>query len=423
MSGCPVRAMLRRLMGEEGIDNPHPIYAGLREASAVVDVPHFGPTLTRYGEVRDTLFDRAMCVSSAAAKPGSPHAQIAELLPSDLASLPPALFLQDEPDHKRLRKLIAHAFSQRRIDGLRPRVEAIAENLVDQMPEDGVFDVVDRLAVPLPARVISEILGVPGDDAAQFRAWSEAVINELHPLATAEQHEAAIAAHRALAAYFRFELRARRERPGPGLLGELAVSVYADGELSEDEALSLCVNLVVAGHYTTTDLISNLVHLLLSHCQEKAKLDADPDLWGAAIEEALRYEPPTPLLARICPRDETRFGRVFEQGDAVNVFIASANRDPLVYDDPDRFNISRAARPHLSFGGGAHFCLGAALARAEAEIAVRRLFARFQSLSLADESVAWRRSRSFRGLEKLNVRNLRKPGASGDAQNQALETV
>ena len=183
MSGCPIRSLLRRLMAEEGIDNPHPIYADLREASAVIEVPHFGPTLTRYAEVRDALFDRDLCVSSAAAKPGSPHAQIAELLPADLAELPPALFLQDEPDHKRLRKLIAHAFAQRRISEMAPRIAAIADALIDQIPDEGEFDVVERLAVPLPAQVISEILGVCADDAAQFRAWSEAVINELHPLA------------------------------------------------------------------------------------------------------------------------------------------------------------------------------------------------------------------------------------------------
>jgi cytochrome P450 len=404
VSGCAVRSLLRRLMGEEGIDNPHPIYAGLRETAALIDVPHFGPTLTRYEEVRNTLFDRTFCVSSAAAKPGSPHAQIAELLPPDLAALPPALFLQDEPDHKRLRKLIAHAFSQRRIDDLKPRIEAIAEALIDAMPEDGEFDVVEHLAVPLPAQVISAILGVAAGDAVRFRAWSEAVINELHPLASAEQRDAAIGAHRALVAYFRKELNLRRLSPGLGLLGDLAISCFEDKELSEDEALSLCINLVVAGHYTTTDLISNLVHLLLTHPDEKAKLDADASLWPHAIEEALRFEPPTPLLARICPHTGVRAGRAFDKGDAINVFIASANRDPRVYVEPDRFNVTRDERAHLSFGGGAHFCIGAPLARAEAEIAVQRLFERYPMLSIADDNIVWRRSRSFRGLDRLLLR-------------------
>jgi hypothetical protein len=404
MTGCPINTLLRRLMGPEGIDNPHPIYASLREAAPSIEVPHFGQTITRYTDVRDALFDRELCVSSAAAKPGSPHAQIAERLPDDLAALPPALFLQDEPDHKRLRKLIAHAFSQRRIDALAPRIGAIAEDLIARLPENGVADIVEQLAVPLPAKVICEILGVEKDDAGQFRTWSEAVINELHPLATAQQRDGAIAAHRALAAYFARELEARRHAPGRGLLGDLAVSCFEDKELSELEAISLCINLVVAGHYTTTDLISNLVHLTLLHPEERQKLTQDPALWDMAIEEALRFEPPTPLLARICPRDQHRFAHQFDKGEAINVFIASANRDPRAFTDPDRFNVTRDERAHLSFGGGAHYCIGAPLARAEAKIAVRMLFAERPHLELVQrEATAWRRSRSFRGLERLLV--------------------
>lgn len=418
MSRCPIRPLLRRLMSEEGLTSPHPIYGGLREASPVVEVPHFGATLTRYAEVRDALYDRDLCVSSAAAKPGSPHAQIAELLPPDLAKLPPALFLQDEPDHKRLRSLIAHAFSQRRINMLAPRVSRIADDLIDRIPLAGEFDLVDALAIPLPARVISEILGVRSEDCEQFRAWSQAVINELHPLATSEQREGAIAAHRALAAYFRGELCSRRVAPGGGLLGDLATSCYVDRDLSEDEALSLCINLVVAGHYTTTDLIASLVHLLLLNPEQKAKLDAAPGLWPSAIEEALRYEPPTPLLARICPDAQLRAGQRFEMGDTINVFIASANRDPRVFESADQFDITRHAPPHLSFGGGAHFCLGAPLARLEAELAVRRLFERRPNLTLTSNAPVWRRSRSFRGLERLVL-----SGGSVDARTAQLQSA
>ncbi len=410
MTKCPVHAMMRRLMGAEGLNNPHPLYAGLREAAALHEVPHFGATVTRYNEVRDVLFDRALKVSSEAAKAGSPHALIKDLLPEDLRALPAPLFLQDDPNHKRLRKLLAPAFSQRAIDAMENQITAFADGLIEAMPNQGPFDIVDGYAAPLPARVICEILGVEGANAKTFRAWSEAVINELHPLATAPQRDAAIDAHRHLVAFFRHELGQRRNGAGEGLLGHLAHSAFVDNELSEDEAISLCVNLMVAGHYTTTDLISNLIHLLVLHPLEYAKLEADPGLWPAAVEEALRFEPPTPLLARILPEQCKRFQRDFDEGEAINVFIAAANRDPRAYDEPNRFNVSRERRPHLSFGGGAHYCLGAALARAEARIAVRRLFERCPGLSIVDDKVAWRRSRSFRGLEKLILQIERSVG-------------
>ncbi len=404
MSKCPVQALMRRLLGPEAFTNPHPLYAGLREAGALHDAPPFGATLTRFSDVRDLLFDRSLKVSSEAAMPGSAHALIKELLPDDLAALPAPLFLQDDPAHKRLRKLVAPAFSQKSIDALETQISALADELIDAMPMQGAVEIVDGFAAPLPARIICQILGVEASEATHFRAWSEAVINELHPLATAPQREAAIAAHRELVAYFRHDLTRRQHAPGNGLIGELARAAFERGDLVEDEAISLCVNLLVAGHYTTTDLISNLVHLLLENPQERAKLDANPQLWPAAVEEALRFEPPTPLLARICPVSGQRFGRDFEQGEAINVFIAAANRDPRAYDEPDCFNVTRPHRPHLSFGGGAHYCLGAPLARAEARIAVARLFERAPYMELATSPIVWRRSRSFRGLSRLHVR-------------------
>ena len=395
---------MRRLLGPEAFNDPHPLYAGLREAGALHEVPHFGATLTRFSDVRDLLFDRSLKVSSEAAKPGTAHALIKDLLPEDLRALPAPLFLQDDPVHKRLRKLVAPAFSQKSIDALETEISAIADKLIDAMLAHSSVEIVDSFAAPLPARVICRILGVEAEDAKNFRAWSEAVINELHPLATAPQREAAIDAHRRLVAYFQGELTARRHARGNGLLGELARAAFERGELEEGEAVSLCVNLLVAGHYTTTDLISNLVHLLLLNPDERAKLDANPQLWPAAVEEALRFEPPTPLLARICPASGQKFGRDFEQGEAINVFIAAANRDPRAYAAPDCFDVTRPHRPHLSFGGGAHYCLGAPLARAEACIAVARLFERAPLMQLAKDPIAWRRSRSFRGLSRLHVR-------------------
>lgn len=398
-----MRALMRLLSTRAGLDDPHPIYAALREAAPMHELPHFGPGLTRYADVRAVLFDRDLRVSSQAAKPGSARADIAAKLPPDLQALPPPLFLQDDPAHKRLRRLIASAFSQRAVDALAGRMEAIAHMLLDALEDREAFDAIEHFAVPFPALIIAHILGVRAGRLGQFRIWSEAVIAELHPLASPVEREGAISAHRALAHFFRGELAERRHSPCEDLISELA---RAEGrsELSEEEAVSLCVNLLVAGHFTTTDLIGSLIYLLLKHPEQRRLLARQPALWPQAVDEALRIEPPTPLLARVFPKAAQLCGRAFEQGDNLNLFVAAANRDPRVFPDPDCFDVTRNDIDHVSFGGGAHYCLGAPLARAEAEIAVRVFFERLPRLSLIERGLAWRRSPNFRGLSRLELK-------------------
>jgi cytochrome P450 len=178
VSGCPVRGLLRRLSTRAGLDNPHPIYAELRETGPMHDAPHFGPALTRYADVRAVLFDRELKVSSEAAKPGSARANIAAHLPHDLAALPAPLFLQDGPAHKRLRKLIVPSFSYSAILRLQPFIEETARALLERVRDEQCFDVIAELAVPLPMRVIAHILGVPRSAMSEFRTWSEDIVHE-----------------------------------------------------------------------------------------------------------------------------------------------------------------------------------------------------------------------------------------------------
>lgn len=402
MSGCPVRGVMRRLSTRSGLDDPHPIYAELRETGPMHDAPHFGPVLTRYRDVRQVLFDRDLKVSSQVAKPGTARANIAAHLPHDLAAMPAPLFLQDGPSHKRLRKLIVSAFSRSAILPLRPFILETARDLLDRV-NDRSFDVIADFAAPLPMRVIAKILGVPHSAMDAFRTWSEDIIHELHALASPEERSRAFTAHRALAHFFRTELKKRLDRPRNDLISCLAEAMTEENALSEDEIISLCVNLLVAGHITTSDLIGILTHLLLTHPEERQKLEDNPSLWPRAIEEALRFEPPTPMLARVHTCTTQRYDRGFEPGDTVNVFIASANRDPRLFERADRFDISRDNNPHLAFGGGVHYCLGAQLARAEAEIACRLLFERFPRMALAEAGAQWRHTPNFRGLSKFSV--------------------
>jgi cytochrome P450 len=395
---------MRGLATRDGLANPHRIFSALREAGAMHDAPHYGPALTRYSDVRQVLFDRTLKVSAAAAKQGSARANISERMPPDLRALPPWLFLMDEPDHSRLRKLIAPFFNQRSIDGLKPKIVRNANALLTSLAPRSDFDLVADFAIPLPLYVIGDLLGVDRRDREQLRHWSEALVYQLHSLASADRYETAVEGHRALASLFRRLIGKRRIAPRSDVISYL-VAAEKRGELSEDEIVSLSVNLLVAGHLTTADLIASLSYLVLRHPEQRRLLVNNPALWPNAIEEALRLEPPTPLLARVHACPAQRHGRDFQTGDTINVFIASANRDPQIFADPDRFDVHRRHNAHLSFGGGGHFCLGAPLARAEALIAIRLLFERLPTLALADEEFDWRPNPNFRGLTRLKVEN------------------
>ncbi|MES1199918.1 MAG: cytochrome P450 [Pseudomonadota bacterium] len=367
-------------------------------------LPLFGAALTRFDDVRAALFDRSMNVSSLAAKRGAMRANILAQLPKDLRAAPPPLFFMDGDDHRRLRKIIAPAFSQRAVFALRPLVSEIAADLLDGLEGEPSFDLIARYATPLPLHVIGHILGVAPNRRHALRAHSEAIIHELHPLASTEQRNSAIDAHRALIQFFDEEIAFRRREPGSDLLTTL-LGAMDRGEVRRDEVISLCINLLVAGHITTTDLIGVTTYLLLSNPGELVRLRQNPELWRNAIEEALRFEPPAPLLARVCPAARRVHDHDLEQGDTLNLFIASANRDPRRFDAPDAFDVTRQSNPHLSFGGGDHFCLGAQLARTEAEIAVSALFARMPKLSLCYGETAWRAHANFHGLTQLLLDN------------------
>jgi cytochrome P450 len=312
--------------------------------------------------------------------------------------------LTDEPDHGRLRKLLAPFFNQRAIDTLRPKIAANALRLIGRIKTRRQFDLVADFAIPLPLYVIGDLLGVGRQHRENFRRWSEALVYQLHSLASPARYAEAIEGHRQLVIFFRTLIAERRKRPANDVVSYL-VAAQARGALSEDEIVSLCVNLLVAGHLTTADLIASLTYLLLRNPGGRQTLERDPTHWANAVDEALRLEPPTPLLARVhaCPAE--RHGHAFEAGDTINVFIAAANRDPAAFPNPDRFDVTREDNAHLSFGGGGHFCLGAPLARTEAEVAVRLLLQSLPQLTLGTEEPEWRPNPNFRGLIRLGVVN------------------
>ncbi|MFC7591744.1 cytochrome P450 [Nonomuraea antimicrobica] len=306
----------------------------------------------------------------------------------------------DPPDHTRLRALVSRAFTPRMIERLRPRVEAVTAELIDALPEEA--DLVEGLAYPLPVTVISEMLGVPQEDSERFRGWSEILARGLDPMLTDDLVSETGRAGREFRDYFRELAALRRRRPGDDLLSALTQV----RELTEPELLATCVLLLVAGHETTVNLIGNGVfhlvrHGLLGHAAQRPK---------QVVEEVLRYDPPVQLTSRVALEDAELGGVAVPKGAPVLAVIGAANRDPAVFPDPERFDVTREPGRHVAFGLGIHFCLGATLARMEGEIALSALASAAPGLELAVAAPPYKANVVLRGPARLPVR-LRRTGA------------
>jgi pimeloyl-[acyl-carrier protein] synthase len=320
------------------------------------------------------------------------------------------MLFNDPPKHSRLRRLANHAFRPPVIDAMADRIAAVADELIGALPADGAFDLMTAFAQPLPVRVICDVLGLPADDFATTKAWSDALALIVEPVRRRADLEAAGRAAQEMAEYLRAHIaRHRAEGRRDDLLGAL-VAAQDDGSLSDDELLGNLILLFVAGHETTTNLIGNGMLTLLRHPGELARLRADPGLIGPAVDEMLRYEGSVNIIGRH-PIEPYRIGDfTIEPGETIFFLLGAANRDPAAFADPERFDIGRTPNHHLGFGAGIHFCIGAPLARLEARIALNRLLARFPVLECVDETPGWRRLINLRGLEVLNLRAVGIPG-------------
>lgn len=315
----------------------------------------------------------------------------------------------DPPDHTRLRKLVSRSFTPKYVEELRPRVQQIADDLLDaveaRLAAEGTrtFDLVDAFAYPLPLTVIAEMLGIPVAMRDQFRDWSSAAV-EFNPGELGDPD-----LNRRLfefVEYMRSLIADKREHPGDDLVSAL-VQVEEEGDrLSEQELLAMIFLLIVAGHETTVKLIGNGTLALFEHPDQFARLKADPGLVRTLVEEALRYSGPVEhALPRFAREDVEVAGVTIPKGSEVVVLLASADRDPSQFPDPDRFDIGREPGRHLAFGMGIHACLGAPLARIEGQVAFRSLLARFPDIRLAEPrtELHWRPGGLLRGLDRLPV--------------------
>ncbi|MER5332133.1 cytochrome P450 [Micromonospora sp. NPDC002717] len=378
--------------------NLDPRYARLRrdEPLTRIRMPFGEPAwlATRHADVRTVLgdprFSRAASVGRDEPR-NSPRQQDTGIL------------AMDPPEHTRLRRLVAKAFTARRVEELRPRTRRAADELVDGMLAAGPpADLVEHLATPLPIRVICDLLGVPVADQDRFHTWSEAIVST-----TSLSPEQAQQYIDNLFAYMG-ELIARRHRePTDDLLGAMVRARDADDRLAADEVVRLAAGLLAAGHETTVTQIPNFVYVLLTHPAEWARLRAEPALVPGAVEELMRFVPlgASSAFARYALEDVELGGVLVCAGEPVVVSIPSANRDETVFAEPDRLDLARQANPHLGFGHGVHHCVGAQLARMELQVVLETLIARTPGLRLAvpESELTWKSGLLVRGLVAMPV--------------------
>jgi cytochrome P450 len=391
--------------------NPYPIYARMREAGPVQfrlfpqpdgrQVPVW--VLTRWEDCVSVLRDpRFSARKNFLELITGPAAQVAELQPLVRTYQGMMLFL-DPPDHTRLRNLVNKGFTPRRVQHLRPRIEAIVGQLVEAAAARGRMDVIADLAVPLPIIVIAELLGVPVEDRGRLKVLSDHAAMLLDGTLRDEHLAVALPNFVELVQYLKGIIEARRKEPQDDLISALVAAQDAADALDDYEVLGTCTLILAAGHETTTNLIGNGMAALLRDPAAFARLGREPGLLPSAVDELLRYDSPVQVTSRVPLEDVEIQGVRIPQGDEVNTLIGSANRDPAQFPDPDRLVLDRPDNRHLSFGHGAHFCLGAPLARLEGEIAIRELTQRFPEMRLAVEDPPRRAGFVLRGWQALPV--------------------
>lgn len=391
-------------------ENPHAMLDRLREECPVHrDAVAGAFILTRYADVRGVLSDTSMWRGPERAEEDAVIARALVdqrveglTIPEDEARS--GILLMDEPDHMRIREPFAKAL-YRRVAKSKPLVQQVTDEWLDRIGDARSFDVMDTFALRVPIDVIARILGVDDRRLAEFREWSEGAILGLNPFRNEDETKFFVRSYNALSTYMRELMHERAASPRDDLVSDMMKLKEDGASLSEGEISNNLQGLLIGGNLTTTDLIGNAIWLLLTHPQELVKLKADPSLINSCVEEVLRYESPVDITGRIAPRDLDVSGCPVKPRQQMFLSLRGANRDPAAFPEPNTFNIARKAAPHVAFGGGLHLCIGAPLARLEAQVALPSFFGRFPEVRLAQPQAKpqWRTMPFFRGLKELIV--------------------
>jgi cytochrome P450 len=389
------------------LQDPYPTYDRLRRESPIFFDDESGLWFcSRHEDVDFMLRDRRL---GRAIDP--------EILPKEKVPAPPppeylpftrlsanSMFDKEPPDHTRLKMLVHKVFTPRRATLLRDEIQAITDSLLDQIETGSEVDLIENFATPLPVQVIAELLGVPQEERHQLRPWSQAIVAMYELDHTEQEAERAIQAAESFSTYLRDLARQRTLSPQEDLISELALVRESGDKLSEDELIATCVLLLNAGHEATVNVIGNGLLALCNHRDQWQRLLHNPALIETAVEEMMRFDTPLQLFQRwvLAPFDYK--GLHLQPGMRLGLMFGAANRDPAVFPNPHHFDIGRTPNPHLAFGAGIHFCLGAPLARLELQIAFATLLRRFPNLQLVEPRPKFRPKYVIRGLESLIVK-------------------
>ena len=388
------------LTSPDFVQDPYPVYRALHAAAPVYWCEPWGAwLLTGYDDVMTTYQS-----PDVFANQGRMEALLRHLPTKTWDELAPlrqhfssGLIHTDPPDHTRLRLLVTKAFSPRVIETMRTRIQGVVDSLLDSVQLNAKMDVISDLAFPLPATVISELLGIPVEDREQFRYWAKAITG-FQGTGQAKADVALRAQENLLEVrqYFSEIFAQRRREPQDDLISALVTAEEQGDKLNEAELVSTCTTLLLAGHETTTCLIANGILTLLKLPDQLDELRSNPSLLPSAIDEVLRYETPLQRGFKLVAKEAQIRGRKIKKGQMVLQMLGAANRDPAYFPDPDRFDIRRNGTRNFAFGHGIHFCLGAPLARLEGEIAIRTVIERLPKLRLDTKTVSWAAGTYFR---------------------------
>lgn len=386
--------------------DPYPFYDELRRHDPVHRTPFDTIVLTRYEDVAWTLRsnDFSRDVEANGNEPIDELGKAKRARRQNRSGSKSILNL-DPPDHTRLRRLVSKAFTPTAIERLRPRIQHLVDDVLDRAAAQGGFELVDELAFPIPFQVISDLLDMPTDRADELRDWSQIITFALEPTSTLDDLDRVDAAFSELIPYLIDVVESRRRSPGDDLLSALLAVEDQGDTLTMPELMSFVVLLYIAGHETTVNLIGNSVNALLKSPEQLATWHADPSIGSRAVDECLRFDGPVQQTVRVPMVPVTYHGLdgpiVVEPGTIVTTVLGAADHDPAMFDDPHALRLDRPnANRHVAFAAGIHYCLGASLARLEAEIAVGSLVARFPSMKSVGE-ITWRDRLTIRGVDRL----------------------
>ncbi len=409
MTSASLNAIDEKLVSDEFLDDPYPLLRQLQKEKPVYWSESIGGwIITRYDDIVPTFRDVAHFSNYGR------FAKVVEHFPPDVRQRfapfenhyrQKNLLQSDPPDHTRLRTLVVKAFNATSIEAMRPMIKNVVNEVIDAVEPRGQMDVIRDLAFPLPFSVLGSIMGVPNTDQDRVKLWADELLAfqgvNRPPAAALERSQSGLLAMRS---YLTDLVNEKRRRPGDDLISQL-VAVEAEGtRLTEQELVWTCVQMLGAGHETTTSLIGNGLYLILSHPQQWQKLRANSSLLIPAIEEMLRYESPVARQPRLIRGDVELGGKKMLDGQVAFQMLNAANRDPDHFDDPDKFDIERQNNKHIAFGMGIHFCLGAGLARTEAQEVFKAIMQRLPNIRLLSEKPVWDRHKpNSRMLHSLPV--------------------